>query len=214
MAPDRKTLVTDSAYSTNHQHTKNWPQNGVFNKTVERTEYLKLLLAKKDMNADKLADAFLHPPLYNSLFKEGFGTLFTSIYNPKEGKVKFRWPEAYMEQSFTSFTEESRYIEFVQSGAPLYQTWVQRSAEKAGLVKAPIGTYPQGIRTWQHELADVLVDKLAESLPKVRKPLFEMLRNNMIHNGDIRWDLLGTFWSDKEYMNWEKWILKSRVPVQ
>jgi hypothetical protein len=97
-----------------------------------------------------------------------------------------------MEQSFTSFTEESRFIEFVQAGASVYRIWVQRSAQITGLDAIPSGSFPRGNSIWQHELADVLVEKLMTSMPKVKKSLFEILRNNMMQNGDIRWHLLAT----------------------
>jgi predicted choloylglycine hydrolase len=209
MAPDRKAVVTVDAYTTNHQHRLPWPKNAIFNKTVERSEYLKLILSKKGMNAEKLADAFLRPPLYNSLFKEGFGTLFTSVYRPEEGTVKFRWPKNKMEQSFAVFKEESRLIEFVQAGAPEYQTWVPINADLSAVLSHGGNPVP-----WQHELAEALIESLAASMPKVKTKQLDILKRNIIQNGQISWKLLATFWNERNSMRWEKWIISPAVSVK
>ena len=209
MAPDRKAIVTVDRYTTNHQYPLAWPKNAIFNKTVERSEYLKLLLAKKGMTAQKLTDAFLRPPLYNSLFKEGFGTLFTSIYKPEEGRVQFRWPKNRMEQSFDAFSEESRLIEFVQAGAPAYQTWVPVNADMTAALKEGGKAVP-----WQHELAEALIASLATNMPSVKKQQLDLLRRNIIQKGEISWKLLASFWTSKENMEWEQWKASPAISVK
>ncbi|WP_224484930.1 C45 family autoproteolytic acyltransferase/hydolase [Robertkochia aurantiaca] len=112
LGPDRTPVVTDAAFTTNHQLKVDWPENAVFNKTIERSAYLERLLSKKSINGKTLAKAFQKPPLYSSRFNEGFGTLYTAVYRPAEGVVQMRWAKEEMHQSFKSFTEGHKYIRF------------------------------------------------------------------------------------------------------
>jgi predicted choloylglycine hydrolase len=113
LSPDALPLVTDVAYTTNHQLHIDWPENAVFNKTIERSIFLKNLLENKEMSSIDLTEAFLYPPLYNNLFNEGFGTLYTSVYRPLEGSVQLRWPYESVFQSFHHFREGSKTIQYV-----------------------------------------------------------------------------------------------------
>lgn len=118
IAPDRKAVVTDAAFTTNHQGPIEWAENAGFNKTAQRATFLENLLFR-EVNGDILSEAFLQPPLYNTLYGQGLGTLYTSIYNPIEGTMQLRWPGDSMFQSFHSFTEENKTIEFRQTETPL-----------------------------------------------------------------------------------------------
>ncbi|MBQ0741562.1 acyl-CoA--6-aminopenicillanic acid acyltransferase, partial [Aquimarina celericrescens] len=69
-----------------------WPENARFNKTIERSLFLSHLLEEQDLSTENLVSAFLRKPLYNDLFREGFGTLFTASYFPKSGEVDLHWP--------------------------------------------------------------------------------------------------------------------------
>lgn len=115
LAPDRSTLVTDATFSVNHQNPEEWPENAIFNKTFERETFLKETLSDKELSAQALADSFSQPPLYNNLFSEGLGTLYTAIYSPLEGTVQLRWPNDFMIQNLNNFHEETRLITFNQS---------------------------------------------------------------------------------------------------
>jgi len=112
LAPDKQPLVTDAAYTTNHQESIDWPENAAFNKTLERSAFLENLLARKDVDARSIADSFLQKPLYNTSFKEGFGTLFTAVYKPAEGIVEMRWPQVTVRQSFADFRELYKLISY------------------------------------------------------------------------------------------------------
>lgn len=113
LAPDRAPLVTDAAFITNHQGKVDWPENAQFNQTIKRSEFLEKTLAQK-VSADKLADAFLQEPLYQSRFRESLGTLYTAVYRPVAGSVQIRWPSENMLQTFTGFKEEYKLIKFKQ----------------------------------------------------------------------------------------------------
>jgi len=69
VAPNEKAVVTDAAFTTNHQKRLDWPENAAFNKTIERSLFLKNLLKEEGLSASDLVDAFMRKPLYNDLFK-------------------------------------------------------------------------------------------------------------------------------------------------
>ena len=115
LAPDKEPVITDTAFTTNHQEAIDWPENAAFNKTMERSAFLKKLLAKKGMDAITVADAFLQKPLYNTLFEESLGTLFTAVYRPAEGIMEMRWPAVKIRQTFDGFQEQYKLINYIQS---------------------------------------------------------------------------------------------------
>ena len=121
LAPDRAPVVTDAAFTTNHQGVVDWPENAQFNRTIERSDFLENRLAQ-NISTDDLADAFLQTPLYSKRFTEGFGTLYTAVYRPTEGSVQLRWPNENMRQTFAGFQEEYKLIKFNQPIAPI-PTW-------------------------------------------------------------------------------------------
>ena len=112
LSPDNAPVVTDAAFTTNYQGFVDWPENALFNNTVQRSIFLEKLLAEKGWDARSFSDAFLQKPLYSTLFKEGFGTLYTSIYQPATGSMELRWPQVSIHQSFDYFTESSTVINF------------------------------------------------------------------------------------------------------
>jgi predicted choloylglycine hydrolase len=118
LSPDRFPVVTDAAFTTNHQSFIDWQENALNNNTINRSVFLEDLLRNRGLNTTTLSDMFLIKPLYNSLFKEGFGTLYTSIYRPREGFMQLRWPGENLTQSFIHFAEGSKIITFNQ----LYDT--------------------------------------------------------------------------------------------
>jgi predicted choloylglycine hydrolase len=117
LAPDRTAVVTETPFATNHQGAIEWAENAGFNKTAERAVYLEDILYK-GVGGDELTNAFLQPPLYNTQFSEGLGTLYTAVYLPIEGIVQLHWPNEIVTQSFFGFSEEDRLIKFNE--APTY----------------------------------------------------------------------------------------------
>jgi predicted choloylglycine hydrolase len=115
ISPDRKTLISEAGFATNHQGILEWTENSDLNKTRERAIFLKSIL-KRGYTIEKLTKAFLKPPLYNNHFIEGLGTLYTAVYRPIAGMVELHWPHHQkMIQSFDNFYEETKIITFKQS---------------------------------------------------------------------------------------------------
>lgn len=197
LAPDKKPVVTDAAFITNHQGTVDWPENAAFNKTLERSTFLKKLLAKNGIDATTIADAFLQKPLYNNLFKEGFGTLYTAVYLPAEGTVQMRWPTAEISQSFDVFQEQYKLIQYEQAPVTVKavskktKVKVKGTLQKTQTVQKPIIS---GF-DWQKPLSDTLVNAMTHSIPCADKEEVENLRNKLFHRGKFSWEILADFWS-------------------
>lgn len=197
LAPDRKPVVTDQAFTTNHQGQVDWPENAAFNKTVERADCLKKLLSNKKLDATTLANSFLEPPLYNTRFKEGFGTLFTAVYRPQEGVVQLRWPQDYILQSFEDFQEESRVINFEQPMVPVRTTAdLKKDTVKSVEMSNREYTEERAERDWQETLTEVLVEALAKADPSADKEKLDAFRKKFNKGGEVSWEVLSNYWSD------------------
>ena len=92
MSPGRETIITRSPVATNHQERIEWSSHARFTATVERERFLLHRLTLHVEPAEKFLAAFLRPPLYSTAFREGFGTLYTASYRPRQGGMELRWP--------------------------------------------------------------------------------------------------------------------------
>lgn len=207
LSPDRSAIVTDAAFTTNHQVKVDWPENAIFNKTMERSAYLNDLLAQKGMNAKVMADAFLRKPLYNTLFSEGFGTLFTSVYQPVTGTMQLRWPNESMHQSFDDFTEEHKLIEFGEPAKILEHsdTLMDIVSEKANFASQETATLSAKKVDWQETVTESLINAMHLSgKPEENETLHE-LRDKLVQRGEISWEIIADYWANVGNRYWEKW---------
>lgn len=207
ISPDRPPVVTDAAFSTNHQLQVDWPENASFNKTIERSAFLENLLSKKPLGAKDLADAFLQPPLYNTLFSEGFGTLYTAIYRPKENTVQLRWPQEEMFQSFERFTESQKLIRFhIPTAEPvphlIGQEFHLGDSETASQKIDIQGTSQ---RDWQEATADAILETMLWNVRPEEKEGLRNLYRNLIHKEEISWEALADYWTNLGRGYWERW---------
>lgn len=90
--PDREPVVTKSPVATNHQREVEWHQHARATASLERERLLRRKLSLHRGSCEDLASAFLRPPLYSLAFERGYGTLYTTVYRPKEGQFDLRWP--------------------------------------------------------------------------------------------------------------------------
>lgn len=105
IAPDREPVVTDLSASTNHQENVDWPEHALFTKTIERELYLQEMLVQNQYSSEQIADAFLKAPLFNRKYKQGFGTIYTAVYQPRRRSMELRWPGVSLKQTFDYFQE-------------------------------------------------------------------------------------------------------------
>lgn len=115
VAPDRKTIVRQVPVATNHQGKIEWPRHAWATATLEREHVVASRLADCDETAEGLIASFLQPPVFNSAYARGFGTLYTSVYRPLSGTAEFLWPGQEWRQSFSNFREETRHVDLVAS---------------------------------------------------------------------------------------------------
>lgn len=206
LAPDRSPVITDAAFTTNHQGTVDWPENAAFNKTMERSAYLNKLLSRKGIDAETVANAFLKKPLYNTLFKEGFGTLYTAVYRPAEGTVEMRWPEGNLKQSLDSFKEEYRLIDFEQTAVtPLTAQKSSTPVETRKITDRPFKKQNLQQEDWQETVTEALIKAMAQAHPSAEKEQLETLRERLIKRGEVSWEVLADFWSNTGTGSWESW---------
>jgi predicted choloylglycine hydrolase len=105
LRPGAKPRVTSLRASTNHQGTVNWREHADWTRTIERLDHLEGVLDDAP-EAQRLIDAMLAPPMRSTRYDEGFGTLYTAVYRPRDGVAEYRWPGATWRHSFADFREE------------------------------------------------------------------------------------------------------------
>ena len=182
LAPDKKPLVTNDAFATNHQGEIDWHENARFNQTIKRYNFIKNYLKSKNISADELAKAFLYSPLYNTKFEEGFGTLYTSVYQPENLLMKVLWPNVAIERSFDNFAEENILIQYNSTGEPVIPTSTQE----------PVLEENNAYR-WQ----DAVVDSLVKGIAVNKTPQEQQeLRDRLMPNGEVAWEVLVDYWNE------------------
>jgi predicted choloylglycine hydrolase len=106
VGPDRPPEVLTVPVATNHQHRGDWPEYERAVGTFERERRLLELLRTPGMTRDRLVQAFLEEPLHRDDVASGFGTLYTAVYFPADGRAEYRWPDGMMmTQSFDEAKE-------------------------------------------------------------------------------------------------------------
>jgi predicted choloylglycine hydrolase len=112
LSPDRPPVVRQTPLATNHQGRVEWHRHAVFTRSLEREQYLKRRITRREGTAETLLADFLQPPLYSTDYDSGFGTLYTAAYHVTRGEVEYRWPRATWRQSFDHFAEGGRVEHF------------------------------------------------------------------------------------------------------
>lgn len=115
MSPDRPTEVTRLKVVTNFQHQVEWEQHARATHAVERRDCLQRLV---DTGAPvpQWTAAMLQPPLYQSGFLRGHGTLYGAVYRPRSAQVELLWPGQQWAQSLPAFGEGRREIVYPAHG--------------------------------------------------------------------------------------------------
>ena len=92
VAPDRPIEVMASAVATNHQGEIEWERHATASATLLRQSTLEARLLDANETAATFVQGFLEPPLYQTRWREGFGTLFTTVYDPRARTLELLWP--------------------------------------------------------------------------------------------------------------------------
>jgi predicted choloylglycine hydrolase len=114
VGPGRPPEFRAVAATANHQGKVEWPEYARAVRTVERERQVRALLDDPDLTRERFIAAFLKPPLHNTDYLQGFGTLYTAAYYPSEGRVEYRWPDSEWKKSFDRFDEDEHTQTFSQ----------------------------------------------------------------------------------------------------
>ena len=114
VGPDRPAEFHALAATTNHQGKVEWPEYAAAICSVEREDCVLGLLDDPELAREQFVAAFLEPPLHNTSYAQGYGTIYTAAYYPTEGRAEYRWPGFTLEQSFDRFEESSHVQTFVE----------------------------------------------------------------------------------------------------
>jgi predicted choloylglycine hydrolase len=102
VAPGRRPEYFDAGLATNHRGlVPDEPQRARLLGSVVRQDALRTL-DRASADPDDVAAAFLEPPLFNTAYSKGFGTLYTAVYRPDDGTVDYIWPGTSWTRSFDS----------------------------------------------------------------------------------------------------------------
>lgn len=111
LSPDREAETVDRCVVTNHQHRPEWPRHAEASRTVARESTL-LAAIREGARDDGLVSTFLQPPVYQTSYGRGFGTLYTARYDPVAASVDLIWPWDRWSQSCAGFQEGTRTWDF------------------------------------------------------------------------------------------------------
>ncbi len=113
IAPGETTREILTPVATNHQTLGGWPLYEEKVQTKTRFDYLNGVIDRQEDTADSFALKFLHPPLYNTQFARGFGTLYTAAYYPSRNECRYIWPTNEWQFNFDNFQETEYHAKFI-----------------------------------------------------------------------------------------------------
>lgn len=102
VAPGERPELFALRAATNHRGTSpDDPQHARAFHSVQRQQVL-LHSLQQQPDLDAFVAEFLTPPLYNTAYEQGFGTMYTAVYRPTEGAADFVWPASSWRRGFDS----------------------------------------------------------------------------------------------------------------
>ncbi len=113
VAPNAMPIVRRQPVSTNYQEHIEWEDYANVSGTEERQEFLEKIIGDGRKTLNSLIRHFMVPPLYQTRWEQGFGTLYTVAYTAQQRRVVHHWPgHRPVVQSFDNFTEKTIGIMF------------------------------------------------------------------------------------------------------
>jgi predicted choloylglycine hydrolase len=106
ITPGKINKVSHIPLAVNHQGDFVLNNYSIFSKSMERKKSLIDKLYNPWMTAEGFIDGFAYAPLFTDNYAEGFGTMYTAIYNPSLKAAEFRWKGINKQVSFTNFLPE------------------------------------------------------------------------------------------------------------
>ncbi len=102
VAPGTDPEVFALPAATNHRGTfPDDPEHARAFRSVQRQQALLHAIQGRP-EVDAFVARFLRPPLYNTAYEHGFGTMYTAVYRPAEAVADYVWPGFAWRRSFDS----------------------------------------------------------------------------------------------------------------
>ncbi len=111
--PGTITRVSHIPIAVNHQGDYELTNYAAFSRSYERKKFLIDKLYDPLINIESFIDSFEYKPLFANNYEEGFGTLYTSVYNPALMATEYRWPYGVRRyKSFINFEDEAFQVTY------------------------------------------------------------------------------------------------------
>lgn len=112
LSPFTSPNVTYKPLAVNHQGDFALTNYAMFSRSYERQQFIINKLYDPLSSVESFVNAFEYSPLFTSNYAQGFGTLYTAIYNPQLRAMEYRWPnQVRMYQSFAFFEEYELWVD-------------------------------------------------------------------------------------------------------
>ncbi len=104
--------VSYKPLAVNHQGDFALTNYALFSRSYERQQFIISKLYDPLSSIESFVNAFEYSPLFTSNYAQGFGALYTAIYNPQLRAMEYRWPDRRrMHQSFACFEEYEVWVD-------------------------------------------------------------------------------------------------------
>jgi predicted choloylglycine hydrolase len=105
--------ISHKPLAVNHQGDFELTNYAMFSKSHERKQAILEHLYDPYVSLEAFINSFEYAPLWVSDHEDGFGTLYTAVYNPSLRAMEFRWPyHTRMYQSFAAFEERDMWVAY------------------------------------------------------------------------------------------------------
>jgi predicted choloylglycine hydrolase len=114
LAPFSEPNVTYKPLAVNHQGNFELTNYAMFSHSYERQQFILGKLYDPLSSVESFVNAFEYSPVRVTNYAQGFGTLYTAIYNPQLRAMEYRWPNRLrMYQSFAYFEACELWVDLV-----------------------------------------------------------------------------------------------------
>jgi len=112
LSPFTEPAVSAKPLAVNHQGDFEMTNYAMFSHSYERQQNILNKLYDPLSSLESFVNAFEYSPLFSNNYAQGFGTLYTAIYNPQLRAMEYRWPQhSRMYQSFAHFEEYDLWVD-------------------------------------------------------------------------------------------------------
>lgn len=112
LSPSKPPMVSHTPLAVNHQGNFELNNYSLFSKSNERKRAIIEKLYDPFTTVESFIHAFEYAPLWANNYIDGFGTLYTAVYNPTFRAMEYRWPYLKRYQSFAYFEKWEEWVNY------------------------------------------------------------------------------------------------------